>query len=178
MVRGKSQCNEDASAALINLVKKYDEEINNTNNGADGSKRRQAAWNAITEQQNSSFAMNFTPQQWKKKFYNVQTSLKQKFSTEKRLIFTFYSFILYFCSERKLTGGGIFDESKIASLTPAEEEYSKFFNHANINGISGATSTPLFSAGKELPFTMEQASKENENNIRKSKKLIILKKYM
>ena len=43
MVRGKSQCNEDASAALINLVKKYDEEINNTNNGADGSKRRQAA---------------------------------------------------------------------------------------------------------------------------------------
>ena len=37
------------------------------------------------------------------------------------------------------------------------------------NGISGATSTPLFSAGKELTLTIEKESKENENNVRKSK---------
>jgi hypothetical protein len=90
---------------LVELCETYKSDIDGTGNSPETNKRRNAAWNYITEALNAETRSNFNFVQVKKKYQNLKSTAKFKIANNAK--------------SRSKTGGGLHTE---LTLTEAERQ--------------------------------------------------------
>ena len=100
-----SKWTEERELRLVELCGIHQNDIDGTGNSHDTQKRRNAAWNYITETLNAETRSNFNLSQTKKKYQNLKSSAKSKIAENSK--------------SRNQTGGGVHTAK---NLTEAEKQ--------------------------------------------------------
>lgn len=116
-----SKWTEERELRLVELCGTYQSDIDGSGNSYEINKRRNAAWNYITEALNAETRSNFNQAQVKKKYQNLKSSAKAKIAENSR--------------SRNLTGGGL-HTAKV--LTEAEKQLESALGTSK--GFIGETS--------------------------------------
>jgi hypothetical protein len=138
-----SKWTDERELRLVELCGMYQSDIDGTGNSHDTNKRRNAAWNYITEALNAETRSNLNLVQVKKKYQNLKSTAKFK--------------IAHNAKSRNQTGGGLHTE-KI--LTEAERQLK-----TTLGMSKGFTGEKIFVESRLFPGTENIDPNQTEDSI-------------